>query len=228
MARIGNQSAGVVRVTAPAPPRGLSACRPADLGLHDLEDDATVKGVEFVGTGLMQRVAESVDVEQCRFDSARLTGSELRRCVFADSSFSACDFASFRGQDVSFVRCTVVSSRLTGSVWASGTFRDVRFEGNRGDSAIFRHTKFAAVEFSDCTLVGADFQSAELTNVRFVGCDLSGAQFSNAVLKRVRFENCTLLDVGGAASLAGAAVQGPGAMELALSLAREAGIVIEP
>lgn len=93
---------------------------------------------------------------------------------------------------------------------------------------MLRYMKLYAVVFADCKLVGIDFQRAEMHNVRFVNCDLTGSQFAHASASTVRFENCTLLDVGGAASLKGTTVQGPGSMELALSLAREAGIVFEP
>lgn len=93
---------------------------------------------------------------------------------------------------------------------------------------MMRHMKLYAVAFTDCKMAGADFQGAEMHNVRFVNCDLTGAQFANAKMGSVRFENCTLIDVGGAASLKGATVQGTGSMELALSLAREAGILFEP
>lgn len=67
-----------------------------------------------------------------------------------------------------------------------------------------------------------------MRDVLFTGCNLTGGQFAHVQMQRVRFENCTLLDVGGAERLKGATVQGPGAMELALALARDAGIRIEP
>lgn len=93
--------------------------------------------------------------------------------------------------------------------------------------AIFRNSKIYAVAFVDCRLIGADFQFSELHNVRFVNCDLTGAQFGNVTMGTVRFENSTLLDVGGVSFFKGATVQGPGSMELALSLAREVGINFE-
>lgn len=87
--------------------------------------------------------------------------------------------------------------------------------------------KIYATVFEDCRFAGADFQFTEMHNVRFVNCDLSGAQFGNVKVGSMRMENCTLLDVGGAAALKGTTVAGPGSMELALSLAREAGIAFE-
>ncbi|MGC5412819.1 pentapeptide repeat-containing protein, partial [Streptomyces sp. DT225] len=94
-------------------------------------------------------------------------------------------------------RCTVSGSRVTGSSWKAATFRDVRFENGKADHALFRECKFYGVAFEDVPMHGADFQKSDMHNVRF--------------------ENCTLTDVGGAASLRGVVVQGPGSMELALS-----------
>ncbi|MBP8535078.1 LysR family transcriptional regulator [Streptomyces sp. MK37H] len=59
------------------------------------------------------------------------------------------------------------------------------------------------------------------------GLTLLRHAWANCQVGTARFENCTLVDVGGGASLKGATVQGPGQMELALSLAREAGILFE-
>lgn len=228
MPHIAKQGGRIVRIKDPAAPRQLPFLRSAEMPRDDLEDDATIKGIEYSGTALAGRIAEAVGIEQCRFENARFTGTELRQSVLSDSVFKTCDFAQVRARDVSLIRCTVTSSRITGSSWSSGSFRDVRFESSRSDLALYRYSKFSAVVFSDCNLQGADFQRAELRGVQFQNCDLTGAQFANVEMTNVRFENCTLIDIGGAASLKGVTVQGPGAMELALSLAREAGIVIEP
>ncbi|MGF1426295.1 pentapeptide repeat-containing protein [Kitasatospora sp. LaBMicrA B282] len=113
-------------------------------------------------------------------------------------------------------------------MWSNGSFRDVLITATRADSALLRYCKLRTVVFDGCNLQGTDFQFAELTGVRFEQCDLTGAQWAHAKLSNVVFDACTLLDMGGATSLAGATVRGPGALELALGLARESGIVIEP
>ncbi|MCX4685483.1 pentapeptide repeat-containing protein [Kitasatospora purpeofusca] len=195
---------------------------------HDLEDDATIKGKRYSGVSLAGRSAEAVDIEQCEFDGVRFTGMNLVRSVLAHNKFNTCDFASVRTQDVSLIRTTVTGCRLTGSTWSNGSFRDVTFEGTRTENALFRYAKFRTVLFRECNLSGADFQFAEFRDVRFEKCDLTGAQVANLVVQPgVSFDGCTLLDVGGATYLKGATVRGPGGMELALSLAREAGIKFE-
>ncbi|MFI9321354.1 pentapeptide repeat-containing protein [Kitasatospora aureofaciens] len=209
-------------------PRFQGALRPAELPDDDLEDDATIKGRHYSRLNLVGRSGEAVEVEQCAFENVRFTGMHLVRSVLAHVTFETCDFATVRAQDVSILRSTVTGCRLTGSSWSNGSFQDVLFEGSRTDSALFRYAKFKTVIFRECNLSQADFQFAELRDVRFEKCDLTGAQFANVVVQPgVRFEGCTLIDVGGAAHLKGATVQGPGGMELALSLARETGILFE-
>ncbi|MET8702746.1 pentapeptide repeat-containing protein [Kitasatospora sp. NPDC004723] len=202
--------------------------RPAELPGDAFEDDATIKGRRYDGLSLAGHQGEAIEVEQSTFENVRFTGMNLARSVLAHVRFNTCDFATVRTQDVSLLRATVTGCRLTGSTWSSGSFRDVLFEGTRADSALFRYAKLNTVVFRECNLTGADFQFADFRNVRFEKCDLTGAQFANVVIQPgVSFEGCTLLDLGGAAHLKGATVRGPGGMELALSLAREAGILFE-
>lgn len=214
-------------VKNPTAPRLPSRLEPAEQWRDALEDDAIIKRVTYVGTSFAGIHAEAFETEGCRFEGVRFSGAMIRQSQFSDSVLDTCDFAELKASDVSLVRCTVSGSRVTGSSWKSSTFRDVRFEGGKADHALFRECKFYSVAFEDVPMRGADFQKSEMHNVRFTNCDLTGAQFAHLVPGSVRFENCTLADVGGAASLRGVVVKGPGSMELALSLASEAGIVFE-
>ncbi|MGZ2355812.1 pentapeptide repeat-containing protein [Streptomyces sp. 372A] len=211
----------------PAAPRLPARHEPAELWRDALEDDAIVKRVVYAGTSFAGVHAEAFEAEGCRFVGVRFAGAVMRQSQISDSVLDTCDFAELKADDVSLVRCAVSGSRLTGSSWRAATFRDVRFENGKADHALFRECRFYGVAFEDVPMHGVDFQKSEMHNVRFTNCDLTGAQFAHLVPGSVRFENCTLTDVGGAASLRGVVVQGPGSMELALSLAREAGIVFE-
>lgn len=186
-----------------------------------------IRGVEYNGDLFAGHALELVEVEQSRLEGVRFTGASMRQMVFSDTVFQTCDFATLRAQDASLVRAEVTAGRLTGASWSKSHFNDVRFEGNRADLSLWRHSKFKAVAFEDCNLTQADFQFAELRDVLFSHCDLTGTQFGSAQVQRVRFEDCTMADVGGAASLRGATVQGPGALDFALALARDAGIKLE-
>ncbi|UXX93986.1 pentapeptide repeat-containing protein [Streptomyces sp. AD2-2] len=201
---------------------------PRQATAEEFEDDAVLSGVHFDGVSLAGLSAEVVEMDHVRLVQTRLTGATFSRCVLSELICNTVDFANLRAQDTSLLKSTITTSRLTGSHWTSGQFTDVVFEGGRGDMAQFRHSKFRRVIFRDVNLRQADFQFAEMAHVTFDRCDLTGVQFGNITkLNRVEFTNCTMLDISGTAGLKGATVRGPGAMELGLSLAREAGIVIE-
>ncbi|MBD0739807.1 hypothetical protein BGM09_10260 [Streptomyces sp. CBMA29] len=227
MPQVGWQGSKVVRVRNPDAPRISGNLRVAEMPRDDFEDDAIIKGALFDGEHLIGRQVEALEAEGCAFENLRFTGMGMIRSQISDSRIVTCDFAEVSAQDVSLIRCTVTGSRMTGSSWKASTFRDVTFENCTIAPAMFRNTKLFAVAFIDCRMSGADFQFAEMHNTRFVNCDLTGAQFANVKMGTVRFENSTLIDVGGAAHFKGATVQGPGSMELALSLAREVGINFE-
>ncbi len=232
MAKVMRQGGPIKNPTAPRLPAHFE---PAEMPRDALEDDAMVKRVLYAGTSFAGARAEAFEAEGCRFEGVRFNGADMRRGQISDSALETCDFAELKAYDVSLVRCTVLASRITGSSWKAATFRDVRFEGGKADHALFRECKFYGVAFEDVPMQGVDFQKSEMHNVRFVNCDLTGSQFAHLTGAQaghvkpgsVRIENCTLLDVGGDASLKGVTVQGPGSMELALSLAREVGIVFD-
>lgn len=212
---------------SPQKPRVNVALRAARRPDDALVEDAMIRGVEYSGDVFEDHALELVEAEQSRFDSVRFTGASLRQVVFSDTVFQTCDFATVRAQDTSLVRVEVTAGRLTGASWSKSHFNDVRFEGNRADLSLWRHSKFKAVVFEGCNLSQADFQFSEMRDVLFSHCDLTGAQFGNVVMQRVRFEECTLVDVGGSVHLRGSSVQGPGALDVALALARDAGIKLE-
>ncbi|MEU1124307.1 pentapeptide repeat-containing protein [Streptomyces sp. NPDC005899] len=221
------RSAISTRPRSPVAPRDKGALRPS--GREDgLTEDAMIRGVAYDGDSFAGLDVDTAEVEQARFASVRFTGTRTRQVVFSDASFRTCDFAQFRAEDTSLVRAVVAHSRLTGSSWSGSHFNDVRFENCRGDLSLWRRSKFKGVHFEGCNLVQADFQWAEMRDVLFTGCDLTGAQFAHLRAQRVRFENCTMADVGGGEHLKGATVRGPGGMELAQALARDAGIHLEP
>ncbi|MEU1552164.1 pentapeptide repeat-containing protein [Streptomyces scabiei] len=209
----------------PAKPRVHA--NPRSAAADEFEDDAVLKGVLFDGIVLTGLAFDIVEMEQAQLANVRMNETDLDLCVFADLVCENCDFANLRARDTSVLKSTIATSRLTGSHWTSGQFTDVTIEGTRADLAQFRQSKLRRVVFRETNLTQADFQFAELTHVSFENCDLSGAQFANAKMTRVEFTNCTMLHIGGTAGLKGATVRGSGALELALSLARDAGIEIE-
>ncbi|ONI84455.1 hypothetical protein ALI144C_14990 [Actinosynnema sp. ALI-1.44] len=180
--------------------------RSANLAEHDFEDDVAYRALDYTGLDLSGRAVRSLEVEECRFTD--------------------CDMANIHASQATVAGCTLHNSRLTGSKWPEGVFRDVVFSSCRIDLSSFRFATFRRTVFRDCNLREADFQDADLRRVRFEACDLRGAQFANAQLGEAKFTDCHLLGIGGVTSLRGATVDSDDLGGLAYSLAAALGIKI--
>jgi uncharacterized protein YjbI with pentapeptide repeats len=208
-------------------PRLPGALSPAAFPLHDLSDGAVLLALEYAAADLAGRDAAAVEIDQCRFRSTALTGSELDRAVISDCVFESCDLANIRAKDCGLLRVAVSGSRMTGLSWAGGGVRETAFSNCRMDLVSFRFSTFKRAVFTDCRLTQADFTAADLRGARFERCDLSGAQFSQAQMTGTRFTGCTLDGINGVTSMRGAIVAGADALALSYSLASALGISIE-
>jgi uncharacterized protein YjbI with pentapeptide repeats len=209
----------------PRPPESLD---PATVEEHDLEDEATLRRLEFSGIDLSGRSAESVEFAQCRFrGNADLSGVRLGRSSLTDCLIEHCNLANLQAERSSMLRVRLSAARLTGLRWVDGVLRDVAVSECRADLTSFRFTKLHNVAFDGCNLTRADFQNADVSGVRFTDCDLTGAQFSQATMDGTRFSNCVLDGVGGVTSFRGAIVAGQDLVALSYTLAAALGIRIE-
>jgi uncharacterized protein YjbI with pentapeptide repeats len=214
------------RPKEPVPPKLPAELAPARLST--LADDGVYLSLEFGGGVEAGARAEDIDVERCRFDTARLAGAVLRRGSFSDVEFLGCDLANVEVVDGMVNNALLDRCRLTGAKWTGCTFRDVVFAGCRGDLSRFRMSRFRNVVFRDCNLTEADFQGAEFTGCRFEDCRMQGVQFSQAkMLGTTVFSGCDLWGIGGVESLRGATVKSADAQSLLHTLASALGITVE-
>lgn len=212
---------------APAGPRLPRApLAPATPEAHDLADEASLYQL-VISLDLSGREATVVEVEQCRFQDADLTGTRLVRSGLRDCWFERSNLANLQAEQCSLVRGRLSVSRLTGLHWLDGSLREVLVSECRADQTVFRFTSFRQVRFERCNLTRADFQNADLGGAEFVDCDLTGAQFSFARMHGTRFRGCSLSGVGGLGSFDGATVSGPDLLALAYPMAAALGIRVE-
>jgi uncharacterized protein YjbI with pentapeptide repeats len=208
----------------PKPPTSLTL---ATLPDHDLDNEASFAQLGFYDIDLSQRVADSVEFEQCRLRGVDLSGSQLDRVHVTDCLIENSNVANVRMEIGALVRLKCVTSRMTGLTLSKGLARDVEFTDCRLDMSSWRFTDFHAARFTNCNLTRADFTEANLTGAQFVGCDLTGAQFDKARMAGTRFSNCTLVDIGGVLSWHGAIVDSHDLIALSYTLAHALGIQIE-
>ncbi len=214
------------RIRKPKSPQVAGTTGEAVSPGDDLGDEKMLKGLHYKDSMFSGWSIEGCDIEKCHLDAVRLGGSSLNRVIISDTIIERCDLANSQCRSVSVIQSAVESSRLTGSAWTEGLFRDVCFLECRADMVQFRQAKLKSTVFKDSDLRQADFQWADLSHVRFSGCNLTAAQFAHASMSNVLIENCVLDGVSGVTGLKGATVQEHDLVSLAPSLAREIGILV--
>jgi uncharacterized protein YjbI with pentapeptide repeats len=215
------------RLVEAMPPDLPDTRHPAILPDHDLDDEGTYRGLDYVELDQSGRVAESVELDGCRFTSSDLGGTTLDKSVFVNCVVENSNLANLRANSGSMRRVRMSMLRMTGFQWVNGGLRDVLFDDCRLDLSTFRFSKLTDVVFNRCNLTQVDFTNADLGRARFVDCVLAGAQFSHASMTGTRFTRCELIDVGGVTALRGAVVEGHNLIALAHTLATALGMTIE-
>ena len=189
----------------------------------DLVDDALLQEVDWHDADLTERTARLVDLECCRLNGCRLTGSDIDKLTVSDSTLVRCDLANVSLHEAALNRVLFEGCRLTGATWSAAALRHVGFVDCVADLTSFRFASSLAVEFVDCRLTRADFGSTDLRGARFERCDLSGADFSHVRAAKAVFVDCTWEGVRGIANLTGAVVANASPLDMLTFTAGMAG-----
>ncbi|RSM64942.1 pentapeptide repeat-containing protein [Actinoplanes sp. ATCC 53533] len=195
---------------------------------QDLEPEAALHALGFSGSDLSGREAEAVELAQCRFRGADLSGSVLAQLTMTDCLVQTSNWANVRSDGGALRRVIFEESRMTGFAVTDGKLGDVTFAQCRLDLSGWRFTGFDNVHFTGCNLTGADFTNADLRGARFTGCDLTGAQFHHATMDGARFRRCELDGIAGITSWRGAIVHPDDLLALSYTLAGGLGIKVDP
>lgn len=195
---------------------------------QDLEPEAALHALAFSGSDLSGREAEAVELAQCRFRGADLSGSVLAQLTMTDCLVQTSNWANVRSDGAALRRVIFEESRMTGFAVTDGKLGDVTFAQCRLDLSGWRFTGFDSVRFTGCNLTGADFTNADLRGARFTGCDLTGAQFHHATMDGARFRRCELDGIAGITSWRGAIVHPDDLLALSYTLAGGLGIKVDP
>lgn len=147
-----------------------------------------------------------LDLRECRWTGADLSGRELTGFRARDTRFVNCDLSGAVLDDAVLRRVEFTDCRLTGASFAGAQLDDVRITDCSADLTGFRMAKATAVLVENTSLHGADFYSLTAVDCAFLGCDLGEASFHEARLAGTRLHGSRLDDVRGAMSLAGARI----------------------
>ena len=144
---------------------------------------------DFSMTDLRKSDLQGISVNDGKFDTSALNGSNFSGSELRNSSFNASDLkeADFSGCDLS--DSSFKYSDLTG----------VRFDGANLSRAKFIMSVLKKASFTGCILENTNFNTSELSevcfdNLTFTGTNfdragLTGTSFKNAVFRNVSFKN---------------------------------------
>src|SRR5512147_17413 len=114
---------------------------------HDLEDEATYRGLGFYELVLAGCEAEAVEFHGCEFQSSDLSRVVLQRPTVAGCDFDRTDLANAR-----LLRATINDTRfrgvrMTGFNCVDSAVREVSVTDSRADLTSFRFSKLRRVSF---------------------------------------------------------------------------------
>lgn len=167
------------------------------------EDEAVWDGVRAgAEVEVPARVAD-LDLRECVWAGADLSGRELTGFRARDTRFEHCDLSGAVLDDAVLRRVTFTDCRLTGASFAGARLDDVRITDSSADLTGFRMATAAYLLVENTTLHAADFYSCTASGCAFLGCDLGEASFHEARMAGTRLHGSRLDDVRGVMSLAG-------------------------
>lgn len=171
-----------------------------------VEPGAIWDGVEAGADVIVPEIVPDLDVRECRWIDADLSGRTFSGLHCRDSSFVHCDLSGAVLDRAALARVTFTGCRLTGVVLSGATLRDVRITDCRADLANLRMARGSFLLVQDSTLRGADLYEFSGTGCSFLDCDLTGADLDRADLTGAHLHGSTLDDVRGVLSLRGARI----------------------
>lgn len=213
--------------------RANEECRPPSvprdlepLELDGLEDHDGWAERAITGTAVAAD-AELVEIARSTVSGVRFTGAQLRRLELVDVAFAGCDFAGAVMEEVVAVRCSFTNCRFTEADLGGARLTDVRFTDCQLDEAALRLVRTERLEVAGGSARSIDLYEAWCTGSRWHDVDLTAADLSGARFGRARLHGSTLVDVGGARALEGAAIDPEQTVDVGLALLADCHITVD-
>lgn len=126
--------------------------------------------------------------EDCVFHGCRLLEASLLSCRFVDCRFESCDLSLAKLGNATFRSTSFVECKGVGVHWASAKgVSGLSFKQCKLDSSSFENMDLRHTDFSDSSLIDADFRGARLDHASLQGTMLRGALFQRTSLVKTDF-----------------------------------------
>lgn len=192
-----------------------------------LQDEDLISGYEINSITLTSDELDKTSISESLLEKVDLTQVETNRFDAVDCIFKSCNFTASRMPDSSWHRILIDSARLVGAQITNSTLRNVYIKNSKLELVNFRFSHFKNVVFEDCVMNDVDFYEGFLKNVEFNNCIINSITFANAKMINVDISKSSIEIITGVNNLRGTTINYDQLMQLAPSLANEAGIKVK-
>jgi len=144
-----------------------------------------------------------------------------------DTEFKGCNFTASKFANSSWHVVMIDGARCSGMLVSNSVLKNVTFKNSKLELVNFRFSRFENILFDGCIIDDADFYNATLKNVEFINCTINSITFANARMNAVDISKSQIEGIKGVSSLKGVTISYDQLMQLAPSLASEAGIKVK-
>jgi uncharacterized protein YjbI with pentapeptide repeats len=170
---------------------------------------------------------DDLELRRCVLEGVRLTARSARRLRLVDVVLRDCELSGLDLQEATLTRVRV--ERCRAEALEAGLVKavDVAMVDTKLTEAGLRMTTWERLRLEGCDLRRAELLDARIDDAAVVGCDLTGVDLGRARLDGVTFRSSNLDDVVGATALAGATIDSPQLVPVALSVFAALGIRVD-
>lgn len=137
----------------------------------------------------LQEVSKA-SFENVLFRHVTILESSLEHCEFTDVRFEHCDFSNVNLQNSFMHRTEWVNCKLVGTDFSRSRWQNVSVLQSVCDYSNFRFAHLKQVEFSETSLIGADFAYLKLQKMIYGACKLDQVTFTGTPMKGLDLSDC--------------------------------------
>jgi len=127
--------------------------------------------------------------EKVVFINKKVSNREFEDCVFKNCDFSNSDFSNNTFMDCEFINCNLSMTSLGGTSLKTVHFSNCKLLGIQFNSCA---DFMFAVSFNDCILDYASFSNKKMPKTKFHSCSMKEVSFIGTHLSNSVFDNCNL------------------------------------
>ena len=202
--------------------------------LPTLPDDGVVLDATEVGeltdariTAVVGDDLDDIELTRCVVEGVRLTAFSARRLRLTDVVLRDCELSGADLQEAQLVRVRIERCRAEGLDAGLLRATDVVVVDTKLTDAGLRMTRWERAALEGCDLRRVELLESVLDHVEVTASDLTGADVTRARMTGVVFRSSRLDDVVGATALAGATIDAPQIVPVALSVFAALGITLD-